>query len=93
MNSSSSNQQVVAELIGKKTYHPLISLRMGAHEADGHDGKPIVEGFAIYRKSLQIIPSGPYTLRFAVDGTKQEYTVRVANKTWVRTDDENRQAA
>jgi len=92
MNSSSSPQQVVAELIGKKTYHPLISLRMGA-QADGRDGTPIVEGFAIYRKSLQIIPSGPYTLRFAVDGTRQEYTVRVANKTLVRTNDKDRQAA
>lgn len=93
MNPSSSTQQVVAELIGKKTYHPLINLRMGAHQADGRDGTPIVEGFAIYRKSLQIIPSGPYTLRFSIDGTKQEYTVRVANKTLVRTDDEDRQAA
>jgi hypothetical protein len=93
VNSNSSTQQVVAELIGKKTYHPLISLRMGEHRADGRDGTPIVKGFAIYRKSLQIIPSGPYTLRFAVDGTKQEYTVRVANKTLVRTNDEDRQAA
>ncbi len=93
MNPGSSTQQVVAELIGKKTYHPLISLRMGEHPPDRNDRTPIVKGFALYRKSLQIIPSGPYTLRFAVNGRTQEYAVQVANKTLVRADDEERQAA
>lgn len=93
MNSSSSTQQLVAELIGTRIYRPLISLRMGEHEAGGGNGTPIVKGIALYRKSLQVIPSGPYTLRFAVDGVKQEYAVRVANKTLIQADDEDRRAA
>ncbi len=92
MNSNSGTQLVVAELIGKKTFHPLISLRIGEHQPEERAG-PIIKTFALYRKSLQIIPSGPYTLRFAVDGVRQEYAVRVANKTVVREDDQDRRAA
>lgn len=92
MNSGASTQKVVAELIGTKIYHPLISLRMGEHQADGRD-ETTVKGFALYRKSLQIIPSGTYTLRFELDGIRQEYEVRVANKTMQRADDKDRAAA
>lgn len=91
MNSSSSTQQVVAELIGKKTYRPLVSLRM--EPSDRSASAPIVKGLALYRKSLQVIPSGPYTLRFAVDGIQQEYTVRVANKTVIQAEEKDSQAA
>lgn len=93
MSPKSSPQQVVAELIGKQTYRPLIGLRMGESQSGGATAALIVKGIALYRKSLQIIPSGPYTLRFTIDGTKQEYAVRVANKTLVREGDKDRRAA
>ena len=93
MNSGASTQKVVAELIGTKIYHPLISLRVGEQQADGRDETPTVKGFALYRKSLQIIPSGTYTLRFELDGIRKEYEVRVANKSVQRADDKDQAAA
>ncbi len=92
-SSRVATQQVVAELIGSKTYRPLISLRLAEQQADESREAPIVEAFAIYRKSLQVIPSGPYTLRFAIDGISREYSVRVANKTLLPTEDEEQKAA
>lgn len=90
MDAGTSSDLVVAEMIGKRTYRPLINLRRGEHQPGEI---PIVKAVSLYRKSLQIIPSGPYTLRFVADGVAQEYPVRVANKTVVRVHDKERQAA
>lgn len=78
--------ETVGELIGKKTYHPLIRVRFEEHEQGEHDGGQIVEAVALYKKSLQVIPGGAYRLRFAVEGMKQEYAVRVENRTMLLED-------
>jgi hypothetical protein len=86
-------QQVVAELIGKKNYRPLITVPMEELDLTEGGASLVVHDFDLCPKSLQIISTGAYTLRFVVDGRTQEYVVNVLDKKLLPVEDEIQKAA